>query len=84
MKSDEITLTVTLLFTLEIIIKSFINLLNGAFQTFEEGKYQGIGNTLLNSLLLIFILIAIFTDLGIIGIAISYLIANFKIGRAHV
>lgn len=76
-KSDEITLTVTLLFTLEIIIKSFINLLNGAFQAFEEGKYQGIGNTLLNSLLLIFILIAIFTDLGIIGIAISYLIANF-------
>ena len=26
--------------------KSFINLLNGTFQAFEEGKYQGIGNTL--------------------------------------
>ncbi|MBE6500181.1 MAG: flippase [Methanobrevibacter thaueri] len=76
LKSNELTITVSLLFTIEMIIKSFINLLNGSFQAFEEGKYQGIGNSLLNLLLLIFILIAIFTDLGIYGISISYILAN--------
>ena len=76
MKTDELTLTVTLLFAIEMIIKSFTNLFNGTFQAFEEGKYQGIGNTLLNTLLLLFILITIFSDFGLIGIAISYILAN--------
>lgn len=76
MKSDELTITVTLLFSIEMIIKSFMGLLHGSFQAFEEGKYQGIANTILNTILLIFILIAIFTDLGIYGIAISYILAN--------
>ena len=76
MRSDELTITVTMLFTIEMIVKSFIILLNGSFQAYEEGKYQGIGNTLLNIILLIFILIAIFTDLGIYGIAVSYILAN--------
>ena len=76
MKTDELTLTVTLLFAIEMIIKSFTSLLNGSFQAFEEGKYQGIGNTILHVILLIFILITIFTDFGLIGIAISYILAN--------
>lgn len=76
MKANELVITVTLLFTIEMIFKSYINLLNGSFQAFEEGKYQGIGNTILNVLLLIFILIAIFTDIGLIGIAICYILAN--------
>lgn len=76
LNSNELTITVTLLFTIEMIVKSFIGLLNGSFQAFEEGKYQGIGNTILNSILLIFILISIFTDLGILAIAISYILAN--------
>ncbi|MBE6490723.1 MAG: flippase [Methanobrevibacter sp.] len=77
MKSNELVITVTLLFTIEMIIKTYIYLFNGSFQAFEKGKYQGIGNTILHVLLLIFILIAIFTDLGLIGIAVSYIIANF-------
>ena len=44
MKSNELVITVTLLFTIEMIFKSYINLFNGSFQAFEEGKYQGIGN----------------------------------------
>ena len=76
MKTDELTLTVTLLFAIEMIIKSFTSLLNGSFQAFEEGKYQGIGNTILHVILLIFILITMFTDFGLIGIAISYILAN--------
>ena len=76
MKSDELTITVTLLFAIEMIIRSLLGLLNGSFQAFEEGKYQGIENTLLHIILLIFILITIFTDLGIYGISISYILAN--------
>ena len=52
-------------------------MLNGSFQAFEEGKYQGISNTILNSLLLVFILLSVFTDLGIYGITASYIAANF-------
>ena len=76
LKSNELTITVTLLFMLQNIIKSFMGLINGSFQAFEEGKYQGIGNTLLNIILFIFILFSIFTDLGIYGITLSYLLAN--------
>lgn len=76
MKADEITITVTLLFAIEQIIKKFVELMNATFQAFEEGKYQGIGNSILNILLFIFILIAIFTDLGLYGIAIAYIMAN--------
>lgn len=76
MKSNEVVITVTLLFTIEMIIKSYVNLFNGSFQAFEQGKYQGIGNTLLNVILLIFILIAIYTDLGLYGISVSYILAN--------
>lgn len=76
MKSNELTIIVTLLFAIEQIIKKFVELMTATFQAFEEGKYQGITNTILNLLLLIFILITIFTDFGIYGIAISYILAN--------
>lgn len=76
MKSDELTITVTLLFTIESIIKSVMLLIYGSFQAFEEGKYQGISNTLLNLILLTFIFISIFSDIGILGISLSYILAN--------
>ena len=76
MKADELTIIITLLFAIEMNTKKFVELMNATFQAFEEGKYQGIGNTLLNVLLFIFILIAIFTDLGLYGIAIAYIMAN--------
>ena len=77
MKSDEIAITVTLLFSIEMILKSFIGLLNGIFQAFEEGKYQDIGNILLNTVLIIFILISIIYWFRYLSIAISYIVANF-------
>lgn len=76
LKSNELTIIITLLFMIERILTSFISLFNGSFQAFEEGKYQGIGNTLLNLILFIFIIISVYTDLGIYGITISYLTAN--------
>lgn len=79
MKCDEITIQVTLLFTIERIFSSMIGLFNGSLQAVEEGKYQAIGNTLLNLLLLIFILISIFGDFGLYGITFAYLTANMII-----
>lgn len=73
---NEFTLTITLLFTLEMVFKSYISLLNGSFQAFEYGKYQGIGNTILNTLTLTFIIISIYTDIGLFGVAVSYILAN--------
>lgn len=76
MKCDQLTITVTLLITIEQIIKKFVELMTATFQAFEKGKFQGISNTLLNVLTFIFILIAIYTDLGLYGIAIAYIMAN--------
>ena len=79
MKCDELTIQITLLFTIERIFTSMIGLLNGSLQAVEEGKYQAIGNTILNILLLIFIIISILCDLGLYGITFAYVIANLII-----
>lgn len=76
LKLDEYTIFITLLFTLEIIFKSYTNSLFGVFQAFEKGNYQGIGNILMNVSTFLFILISIYADLGLIGISISYILAN--------
>ena len=57
LKTNEFTITITLLFSIEMIIKSYIYLMNGTFQAFENGKYQAIGNTLMNTTTLLFILL---------------------------
>lgn len=76
MKCNPITIGITLLLTIHSCIGSMNGIFNGTFQAFEEGKYQGINNTIYNILLLTFILIVIFTDYGLFGIAFSYIIAR--------
>lgn len=76
LKINEFTIFITLLFSFEMIFKSFINTFNGVFQAFENGKYQGIGITLMNTTTLLFILISIYADLGLVGVSISYILAN--------
>lgn len=76
LKIDVYTILITILFTIEIIFKSYVNSLFGVFQAFEKGKYQGIGNTLMNVTTLAFILISIYADLGLLGISIAYILAN--------
>ena len=73
---NEFTILITLLFSFEMIFKSFIVSFNGIFQAFENGKYQGIGITLMNTTTLLFILVSIYADLGLLGISISYILAN--------
>ncbi|MBQ2651974.1 MAG: flippase [Methanobrevibacter sp.] len=74
--TDELTVKVTMLFAIEMVLKSFFNLLKGAFQAFEDVKYQAIGNNILHVVLLAFIIIAIYTDMGIFAIAVSYITAT--------
>jgi O-antigen/teichoic acid export membrane protein len=76
MKCNPITIQITLLFTIESILKSFFTLFSSTFQAFEEGKYQAIGNIIMNLLLLLFVFIVIFTDTGIFGITFAYLLSN--------
>lgn len=76
MKSPPITIQVTLLLTIDASIRSMNGLFSGTFQAFEEGKYQGINNTIYNVLLLIFILIIIYSDFGLLAISLGYVIAR--------
>ncbi|MBO7715989.1 MAG: flippase [Methanobrevibacter sp.] len=69
------TILVTMIFTVEISVMSLTVFLNGVFQAFEKVKYQAIGSILNSSLLLLFILITIGFDFGVISIAIAYTIA---------
>ena len=79
MKCDSFTIQITLLFTIERIFSSMISLFNGSLQAIEEGKYQAIGTTLLNIILLIFIVLSIIDDFGLYGITLSYVAANFLV-----
>ena len=76
MQCDELTVKVTMLFAIEMIIRSFCNLLNGTFQAFEKVKYQAAANNIQQVILLIFIIISIYTDMGIFAIAVSYILSN--------
>lgn len=77
MKCNEVTIQITLLFTVEQIFKSMMGLFNGSLQAVEEGKFQAIGNILLNIILLIFILVSIISNFGLYGITLAYVASNF-------
>ena len=76
MGCDELTIIITLLFTLESVIKTMCGVMNGVFMAHEEGKYQGIENLIVTFFTLLFIILAVFYDLGLYGITFAYLIAN--------
>lgn len=73
---NQFTIFITLLFSIEMILISYVNIFYGTFQAFEKGKYQGIGIVLMNTTTLIFILISIFADLGLEGVTFAYILAN--------
>ena len=72
---SNLTILVTLIFTLELIFISMTNYLNGVFQSFEELKYQAIGTILNSGFLLIGILITMGLNLGVLAISASYAVA---------
>ncbi|MBR4396571.1 MAG: flippase, partial [Methanobrevibacter sp.] len=72
---SNLTIVVTLIFTIELIVMSMTTFLNGIFQALEQVKYQAIGSILNSGFLLMGILITIFFNFGVISIAIAYTIA---------
>ena len=77
MKYSQLTIIVTLIFSIELIFMSMVGFLNGVFQAFEEVKYQAIGAILNSIFLLIGIMITLGFNLGVISIALAYTIAYF-------
>ena len=71
---SNLTIIVTLLFTIELILMSMVTFIVAIFQSFEKLKYQSIGAIINSVFLLLGILITITFDYGIIFIAISYII----------
>ena len=68
---------ICMLFALQGFFINFKNLLFISFQAHEEMKYQGITYLISSLLTFIFILLVIFTDLGLLGITLAYVFANF-------
>ena len=66
-----------MLFAFEYLIKTFHDVFFSSFQAHEKIKYQAITNIIINSLTLIFIILVIVTDFGLLGIAFAYILANF-------
>lgn len=73
---DNFVVAICLLFAFENAIKTCYGLLFASFQAHEKMKYQAISNTILNILTFIFIILITFTDWGLFGISIAYIIAN--------
>ena len=72
---SNLTILVTLVFTLEAIFISMTGYLNAVFQAFEDLKYQSIGTILNSGFLLLGILITISFNWGVLAVAVSYAIA---------
>ncbi len=72
MGKDYLTITVTLIFVIEIIFITMSGLLQGAFQAFGKMKYQATGIIINSLLLLIFIGITLYFKLGLLFVACSY------------
>lgn len=73
---DNYVVAICLLFALENAIKTCYNVLFSSFQAHEKMKYAAISNTILSILTFIFIIFITFTDWGLFGIAIAYILAN--------
>ena len=72
---NKLTIEVALIISLETIFICMIKFIGGVFQAYENQKINSIGEMIAGILLLIFTLIVIMFNLGLIGVAISYALA---------
>ena len=72
---NKLTIEVALIISMETIFICMIKFIGGVFQAYENQKINSIGEMIAGILLLIFTLIVIMLDLGLIGVAISYALA---------
>ncbi|MDR3291596.1 MAG: flippase [Methanobrevibacter sp.] len=75
MNKPDLTILIILIFGIQTAILNMNMLLNGVFQAFNKMKYQAIGTIINSTLLLSFVIIGIELDLGIVSIALAYLIS---------
>ncbi|MDR3223791.1 MAG: flippase [Methanobrevibacter sp.] len=75
MNKPDLTIIIILIFGIQAAIVSMNGLLSGVFQAFNKMKYQAIGTIINSTLLLSFVIIGIELDLGIVSIALAYLIS---------
>lgn len=74
---------ICLIFAVHQFFSSFKSLLVISFQAHEEMKYQALMYIISNIMTFIFIFAVIFTNYGLLGISLAYVLGNF-IGLAYV
>lgn len=72
---NKLTIEVALIISIETIFICMIKFIGGVFQAYENQKINSIGEMIAGILLLIFTLVVIVLDLGLIGVAVSYALA---------
>lgn len=68
---------ICMLFALEYLIKTYHDVFFSSFQAHEKMKYQAITNIIITLFTLVGIVLVTFTDWGLTGIAVVYIVANF-------
>lgn len=67
---------ICMLFSLESVIKTFQDVLFASFKAHEVMKYQAYVTIFINVSLLLSLIFISFTDFGLIGVALAYIIVN--------
>ncbi|GAA5819435.1 MAG: flippase [Methanobrevibacter sp. CfCl-M3] len=75
MNYPNIVILISLIFGIQTAIMNMNGLFYGVFQAFRKMKYQAFGSIINSTFLLSFVVIAIELDLGIVSIALAYLIS---------
>jgi O-antigen/teichoic acid export membrane protein len=76
MNYNSLTIEVVLLFAIQTIFLSMGWLFNGVFQAFSKMKYQAIGIIINSSLILLGTLLLTYFNLGLIAVALSYMVGS--------
>jgi O-antigen/teichoic acid export membrane protein len=69
-----LTIIITIIFGIQVILCSMVALLSGIFQAHGKMKYQSIGIIINSIVLVISVILTIYLNLGVISIALGYLI----------
>lgn len=72
---NRLVIEVALLISIETIFICMIKFIGGVFQAHENQKYNSIGEIIASILLLAFSSISVYFDLGLIAVAVSYMLA---------
>lgn len=72
---NKLTIEVALIISIETIFICMIKFIGGVFQAYENQKINSIGEMITSVLLLLFTLLIVVLDLGLVAVALSYALA---------